>query len=119
MRLDEGSCNEEEEYNTISEGEEESEESVETPKSEHNYTMLLASLEVIYRTSSPTRIVDTRSTSSATSAQGIPPSLNCSLNNPDTDSMASTNIRLLALNGNGVEDTEQHWFLCEAIWMVL
>ena len=62
--------------------------------------------------------MNTSSTSVATSAQGIPTSLECSLNFPDTDSMAGTDIRLPTFNGNGVEDLEQHWFLCEAIWMV-
>ena len=32
--------------------------------------------------------------------------------------MAATDVRLPTFNGNGMEDTEQHWFLCEAVWMV-
>ena len=29
-----------------------------------------------------------------------------------------TNVRLPTFNGNGIEDWEKHWYLCEAIWMV-
>ena len=32
--------------------------------------------------------------------------------------MARTNVRLPTFNGNGTEDLEQYWFLCEAVWMV-
>ena len=32
--------------------------------------------------------------------------------------MATTNVKLPTFNGNGIEDLEQHWFLCEAVWMV-
>ena len=32
--------------------------------------------------------------------------------------MAEANIKLPIFNGNGLEDLEQHWFLCEAIWTV-
>ena len=38
--------------------------------------------------------------------------------NPDTNSMAVIDVRLPTFNGNGTKDLEQHWFLCEAIWMV-
>ena len=31
--------------------------------------------------------------------------------------MVGANIWLHTFNGNGAEDPEQHWFLCEAIWM--
>ena len=37
--LDEGSCDEEEEYQPILEADEESEESTETPKQEHAYNL--------------------------------------------------------------------------------
>ena len=59
--------------------------------------------------------MNTGSTSAMTSAQGSPPSLNCPLNIPDDNSMAGIDIRLRTFNGNGVEDPEKHWFLCEAI----
>ena len=32
--------------------------------------------------------------------------------------MAMTDVRLPTFNGNGMEDPEQYWFLCEAVWMV-
>ena len=38
--------------------------------------------------------------------------------NLDANSMAVTDVQLPTFNGNGTEDPEQHWFLCEAIWMV-
>ena len=50
--------------------------------------------------------------------EGTPP-LNYSLDNPDAKSMDGVDIRLPTFNGNGAEDLEQHWFLCEAVWMVL
>ena len=37
---------------------------------------------------------------------------------PKTNSMAGADIQLPIFNGNGTEDPKQHWFLCEAIWMV-
>ena len=98
------SWDEEEEYNPIYEGVEESKEFVETPISECNYTTPRASLEVRSKASSPERTINTSSTSVATSAQGSPHSLNCSLNIPDAKSMAGEDIRLPIFNGNGVED---------------
>ena len=62
--------------------------------------------------------MNTGSTIVVASSQGSPPSLNCLLNIPNIDSMVGTDIRLPTFNGNGVEDPEQHWFLCEAVWMV-
>ena len=118
LRLDEGSCNKEEDYSLICEGAEESEEYAETPRSGHNYTILGVSLEVRSRASSPERVVNIDSASIATSAQGSPPPLNYSLDNLDANSMARSDIRLPTFNGNGAENPEQHWFLCEAIWMV-
>ena len=32
--------------------------------------------------------------------------------------MDGEDIGLPTFNGNGVEDLEQHWFLCEVVWMV-
>ena len=32
--------------------------------------------------------------------------------------MATTDVGLPTFNGNGMEDPEQHWFLCDAVWMV-
>ena len=47
------------------------------------------------------------------------PRLNYSLDNPDANSMDGHDIQLPTFNGNGVEDPEKHWFLCEFVWMVL
>ena len=52
-QLDEGSCDEEENYNLISEGTKEFEEPVETPRSGRDYITLGVSLEVRSRASSP------------------------------------------------------------------
>ena len=87
---------------------------METPKLECDYTKPGASPEVRSRTSSPEITMNT----SHTSAQGIPPSLNCSLTIPNTNLMVGTYIRLPTFNGNEVEDLEQHWFLCEPVWTV-
>ena len=32
--------------------------------------------------------------------------------------MAVTDVQLPTFNGNGMEDPEQHWFLCEAVWIL-
>ena len=32
--------------------------------------------------------------------------------------MMGTDLRLPTFNGNGTEDPEKHWFLCEVLWMV-
>ena len=74
--------------------------------------------EVRSRASSPERDVNTDSASTVTRMQGSLTSLNYSLDNPDANSMVGEDIRLPAFNGNGEEDQEQHWFLCEAVWMV-
>ena len=58
------------------------------------------------------------SASIVTSTQECPPPLYCSLNIPHTNSMVGEDIILPTFNGNGAEDPEQHWFLCEVVWMV-
>ena len=40
------------------------------------------------------------------------------VNHPSATLMVGTDVRLPTFNGNGTKDPEQHWFLCEAIWMV-
>jgi hypothetical protein len=32
--------------------------------------------------------------------------------------MAHTDMKLPIFKGTGLEDTDQHWFLCEAVWSV-
>ena len=63
-------------------------------------------------------IANTDSASTATSAQEGTPPLDPLLEKPDANSMAGADIQLPTFNGNGAEDSEQHWFLCEAVWMV-
>ena len=53
LQVYEGSCNEEEDYSLISEGEEDSKESGETRRSGHNYITPRAPPEVRSRASSP------------------------------------------------------------------
>ena len=53
-----------------------------------------------------------------TSAREGTPPLNYELENLDANSMDATDVWLPTFNGNGMEDPEQHWFFCEAIWMV-
>ena len=53
-----------------------------------------------------------------TSVQEGTPPLNSEPENHGTMSMAVTDVRLPTFNGNGTKDPEQHWFLCEAVWMV-
>ena len=50
--------------------------------------------------------------------QDNPPPLNQSSDNLNANLMAGHDIRLPTFNGNGPEDPEQHWFICEAVWMV-
>ena len=66
-QVDKGYCDEEEDYSLISEGVEDSEETVESPRSGCNYTTVGVSPEVRPRDSSHERVVNTDSASTATS----------------------------------------------------
>ena len=71
--LEEGSCDEEEEYQLISEGEEESKESTESLRIEHEYcipTMLHKSPEVRYKNSSLSGFVNINSNNALNNRQG-------------------------------------------------
>ena len=118
MQIYEGYYDEEEDYSLISEGVEESKESAETPKSGHDYITLGVSHEVRSRASSLERVVNTNSASTPTSAKEGTPPLHYSSEYLDGNSMAGEDIRLPTFNGNGPEDLEQNWFLCEVVWMV-
>ena len=37
---------------------------------------------------------------------------------PQRHKMAEDDMKLPIFNGNGLEDAEQHWFLCDAVWTV-
>ena len=115
---DEGSCDEEEDYNLISEGPKYFEDSEETSGSEHNYITPAISPEARSRVSSPERTGNTDSASPGTSAQEGTPPLNPVPEEPHANSMAATDVRLPTFNGNGMEDPKQHWFLCDVVWMV-
>ena len=104
--LDEGSYDEEEYYSLISEGVEESKESMETLRYIRNYTTPRVSPEVRSRASSPERAINIDSASTMNSVEESPPPLNYSLENPDANLMAGADIRLPTFNGNGAEDME-------------
>ena len=77
------------------------------------------------KSSSPEHLVNTSSPSVRTGAQGGPsvtplnPANSRNLvNTPNTALMVGTYVRLPTFNGNGTEDPEQHWFLCEAVWTI-
>ena len=104
--LDEGSCDEEEEYSTIFEREE-SEESTETPRTGCDYDIPRRSPEVRPRSSSPEPLVNTSSPNVKTSAQGIPSTILVNptntgslVNNPSATLMAGRDLRLPTFNGN-------------------
>ena len=122
--LNEGSCDEEEEYSLISKREK-SWESAELPRIGRDYNILERSPKVRPRSFLPEPLVNTSSPSEGTGAQGIPSTIPVNpvhmgnpVNNPRSTLMAGTNVRLPTFSGNGMEDPEQHWFLCEAMWMV-
>ena len=88
---------------------------METPRSGHDYITPGVSLEVRSRASSLERVVNTDSASTANSVQEGTPPLNYSSDNPEANSMVGHDIRLPTFNGNGPEDPEQYWFLCEVV----
>ena len=116
--MDEGYCDKEEDYSSISKGVEESGVTVESPRSGHHYITPGVLLEVISRASSPERIVNIDSSSTMTSTQEKTPLLYQSSDNLDANTMVGVDIQLPTFNGNGIEYPEQHWFICEVVWMV-
>ena len=76
----------------------------ETPRSGHDYITPGVSPEVRSRASSPERVVNIDSASTATSAQEGTPTLNYSSNKHDANSMDGHDIWLPTFNGNGAED---------------
>ena len=119
--LDEGSCDEEEEYQLILEGDEESEESTEALERERAYnspTTLNTSPDVRSRYLSPTNSINTSITNVVNSEQGSMTSQNFVSNVPTTNKMDGDEIKLPIFNENGLEYPKQHWFLCEVVWTV-
>ena len=115
---DEGSYDEEEDYSPILEGTKNLDRSNKTSRSEHNYITPTISPETRSRVSSPGRTSNSDNTSPETSAPEGTPQLNPTPENLNANIMAKTDVWLPTFNGNGTEDPEQHWFLCEAVWMV-
>ena len=64
------------------------------------------------------RVVNIDSDSTTTSTQEGTPPLNYSSNKPEANSITREDIILPRFNGNGAEYQQQHWFLCEVVWMV-
>ena len=117
MQLDERSCDEEEEYQPISQAKE-FDESVETSRSGRDYITPGVSLLTRSIFSSPERTDNTDSASTATRWKEGSPPLNPFPRNLDAKSMAMAEIWLPTFNGNGAEDPKQHWFLYEVVCMV-
>ena len=115
--LDEGSCDEEEEYHLISEGYKESEESTESWKQEHAYESPTVP-EVRSRDLSPSNSLNTSNTNIVNSGQGSQTSPTFVMTVTSANTMVGDKIKFPIFNGNGLEDLEQHWFLCEVIWTV-
>ena len=105
--MDEGSCDEEEEYHLIFEGDKESEELNEAPDRECGYkspTTLHTSPKVRYRDLSPSEFVYTSSTNAVNSGQICLNSQNFVSTVPTTNTMAGDDIKLPIFNGNGLEE---------------
>ena len=68
---------------------------------------------------SPSNYVHTSNTNTVNRGQGSPNSQNFVPAVPLTNTMAGDDIKLPIFNGNGLEDPEQHWFICEVVWIVL
>ena len=122
--LDEGSCDEEEEYSPISKRVELG-GSAELPRIERDYSSPERFPRVRIGSPSCEPLLRTSSSSGETGVQGGPPTVlvnpvdsGNSVNNLDASIMARTDVRLPTFTGDGTEDPEKHWFLCEAIWMV-
>ena len=109
--FNEGSYDEEEEYQPIPKNEEEEE----APSSKCGYTIPTTPRtfpEVRSRNSSPSGFVNKSNNSHGNSGRGIPTIQIV----PRMNRITRNDIKLPIFNGNGLEDLEQHWFLCKAIW---
>ena len=119
--FDRGSCDEEEEYQSISEADEESQESTEAALSEcgnNTPESPRASPEEIYTDLYPSKFVNTSNTNVVNRIQAIPARQTFLPYTPTVNIMVGFDIKLPIFNGNGLEDPKQHWFLCEFIWIM-
>ena len=98
--LDEGYCDEEEEYHSIYEGHEDSKESTKAIDPERGYN----SPEVISRDLSPSAFINTSSTNIINSRQGSSAIQHFVSTIPIVNTMDEANIKLPIFNGNGLED---------------
>ena len=71
-------------------------------------------LEVISRNTSPNGFVNHNNSNSGNSSQGNSSSSTI----PRVNIIVGNDIKLPIFNGNGLKDLEQHWFLCEVVWIV-
>ena len=112
--LDEGSFNEEEVYQLISEENKESEESTKALEPEHVLNSPMVP-EVRTREPYPSISVNTSSTNAVNRGQGsltsphFVPTIHA-VNTVPVNPMAGTDIKFPIFNGNGLEDPEQHYF---------
>ena len=112
--FDEGSCDEEEEYQPISKREEEQEQAIDPEYEYDTPTTLPTSPKVRDRNSSSSGFFNQSNSSGENNIQRIPTSRVV----PRTNIMVRNDIKLPIFNENGLEDPEKHWFLCEVVWTV-
>ena len=104
-----GSCDEEEEYQLISEKEDEEEapnpyQQYDIPATPHTSP----GPEVISRNTSPIGFFDHNNNNSGNNNQGSSTSRSFNSTIPRVNRMDGNDINLLIVNGNGLEDLEQH-----------
>ena len=67
---------------------------------------------------SPSDSVNTSTTNTVNSRQGSSTHPNFVPTVPPANIMDGANIKLPIFNGNGLEDANQHLFLCDTVWTV-
>ena len=118
QHFDRGSYDKEEEYRPSHKRQEDEKEA---PYPEYKYgtsTIMRMSPEVRSRNSYPSGFFNTRNKNYGNSGQGSLASQTFYPAVPRTNIMVGNNIKPLILNENGFEDTYQHWFLCEFVWVM-
>ena len=68
------------------------------------------------RNSSPSIFLNTSNNNSGNSGHGSPASQNLCPRAQGVNIMDGNDIKLLIFNGNGLENQEKIWFLCEVVW---
>ena len=90
----------------------------EAPECECAYNSPTTLPKVRSRDLSPSNSVNTSTTNTVNSGQGSQTNPNFVSIVPPANKMARDDIKLPIFNGNELEDPEQHWFLCEVVWIV-